>query len=307
MSRAGKGTWPTADTGTPLVPAAHPRLKHTRAGSQPTRPPAYSGGVSEHSNTPVDPRPQPATSPAALTSLWPGLDDPEHSYWYAERFRALGARGEDIHGESRLMDVLAPRHGLLLDAGCGSGRHGGHLARVGHRVVGVDIDPRLIEAARQDHPGALWLVGDLTSLDVRAADVLAQAPEATGESLEQQAGQASVIGADAVASRSEWAEKLAVTPADRALFDGALLAGNVLDFIPSQHQGEAVRRVAAHLRPGGFALVGCRVGRGFDPADLDAALPSAGLVLEQRFATWDLQPWDEMTSDFCVSILRRIP
>lgn len=102
------------------------------------------------------------------TSLWPGLEDPEHSAWYIDRFRAMAAEGVDLQGEARLIDTLSPRGARLLDAGCGPGRHGGYLARMGHRVVGVDIDPALIEAAREDHPDATWLVGDLATLDLAA-------------------------------------------------------------------------------------------------------------------------------------------
>lgn len=43
-------------------------------------------------------------------------------------------------------------HGLvdgpLLDLGCGSGRHLRALAADGHRVTGVDLDPRMLAAAR---------------------------------------------------------------------------------------------------------------------------------------------------------------
>ena len=195
------------------------------------------------------------------TSSWPGLLDPEHSRWYIERFRVMAAEGADLQGESRLVDVLAPRGARLLDAGCGPGRHGGHLARLGHRVVGVDIDPALVAAAREDHPDATWLVGDLATLDLAA--------QGQGEP-----------------------------------FDGALVAGNVMDFIGEPHRAGAVRRVAAHVRADGFVVIGCRLDRGFTPADLDAAAPSAGLRLEHRFATWDLRPWHD-DADFAVSVLRR--
>lgn len=198
--------------------------------------------------------------PTPPTTHWPGLADPEHSRWYIERFRSMASEGADLQGESRLVDVLAPRGARLLDAGCGPGRHGGHLASLGHRVVGVDIDPALIEAARADHPGATWLVADLVTLDLAAQGE----PEP---------------------------------------FDGALVAGNVMDFVTEDHRGSAVARVAAHVRPGGFVVVGCRVGRGFTPADLDAAAAACGLRLEHRFATWDLAPWTE-DADFAVSVLR---
>ncbi|OFB37277.1 SAM-dependent methyltransferase, partial [Mycolicibacterium sp. (ex Dasyatis americana)] len=42
---------------------------------------------------------------------------------------------------------------------------------VGHRVVGVDVDPALIEAAENDHPGPRWLVGDLAELDLPARGI----------------------------------------------------------------------------------------------------------------------------------------
>ena len=72
--------------------------------------------------------------------------------------------GADLDGEARLIDALAPRGARILDAGCGPGRIGGELVRRGHAVVGVDIDPALLEAARAQHPEALWLHGDLAHL-----------------------------------------------------------------------------------------------------------------------------------------------
>lgn len=97
--------------------------------------------------------------------------DPGHSHWYVERFRSLARAGEDLHGEARLVDAMAPRDAHILDAGCGPGRLGGYLATLGHRVVGVDADPVLIEAAEQDHPGPRWLVGDLAELDLPARGI----------------------------------------------------------------------------------------------------------------------------------------
>ncbi len=94
--------------------------------------------------------------------------NPGHSAWYIERFRAMAAAGDDLDGEARFVDAMVPRRSRILDAGCGPGRVGGQLARAGHDVVGVDIDPILIDAARQDHPGATWLVADLAELDLAA-------------------------------------------------------------------------------------------------------------------------------------------
>ena len=91
---------------------------------------------------------------------------PGHSRWYIERFREMARNGEDLAGEARLVDAMVPRAARILDAGCGPGRVGGHLAAAGHRVVGVDLDPELIAAAEQDHPGPRWIVGDLAELDL---------------------------------------------------------------------------------------------------------------------------------------------
>jgi SAM-dependent methyltransferase len=92
--------------------------------------------------------------------------DPGHSTAYVQRFRDLAAGGMDIVGEARLVDAMLPRGARVLDAGCGPGRVGGYLASVGHDVVGVDVDPVLIAAAEEDHPGPRWLVGDLAELEL---------------------------------------------------------------------------------------------------------------------------------------------
>lgn len=99
-------------------------------------------------------------------------DDPGHSTWYIERFRSMAAAGEDLAGEARLVDALAPRGARILDAGCGPGRVGAFLADAGHEVVGVDIDPALIAAAEEDHPGPRWLVDDLATLDLPARGIV---------------------------------------------------------------------------------------------------------------------------------------
>ncbi len=97
--------------------------------------------------------------------------NPGHSTWYVERFRSMAAAGDDLAGEARFVDAMAPRQAHILDAGCGPGRVGGALAQLGHRVVGVDIDPVLIEAAEEDHPGPTWLVDDLATVDLRARGI----------------------------------------------------------------------------------------------------------------------------------------
>lgn len=99
---------------------------------------------------------------------WQTDTDDGHSAWYVERFRTMAADGADLEGEARLIDAMAPRGARVLDAGCGPGRTGAALHRMGHHVVGVDADPVLIDAAVADHPGPTWLVADLSELDLAA-------------------------------------------------------------------------------------------------------------------------------------------
>jgi 2-polyprenyl-3-methyl-5-hydroxy-6-metoxy-1,4-benzoquinol methylase len=188
-----------------------------------------------------------------------GLQNPDRSQWYVERFRGMAAEGADLAGEARTIDAMVPRGARVLDAGCGPGRVGGELARRGHTVVGVDVDPVLIEAARTDHPEGSWHVGDLAELDLPAAGV---------------------------------AEP----------FDVAVMAGNVLTFVAPGTEAEVLRRIRAHLAPGGRLVVGFGAGRGYTPEALDLDAREAGFRVEHRFATWDLRPW-EPASDFLVAVL----
>ncbi|WP_240916110.1 bifunctional 2-polyprenyl-6-hydroxyphenol methylase/3-demethylubiquinol 3-O-methyltransferase UbiG [Sanguibacter sp. HDW7] len=97
--------------------------------------------------------------------------NPDHSTWYVERFRAMARDGKDVDGEARLVDAMLPRGARILDAGSGPGRVGSALAARGHTVVGVDVDPVLVAAAEEDHPGSTWLVGDLVDMDLPARGI----------------------------------------------------------------------------------------------------------------------------------------
>jgi SAM-dependent methyltransferase len=114
-----------------------------------------------------------AVSEGVDPSRWVELtrENAEHSSWYVERFRAMAAAGDDLAGEARFVDAMVARGARILDAGCGPGRVGSALAHAGHEVVGVDVDPFLIAAAEQDHPGPRWLVGDLAELDLPARGI----------------------------------------------------------------------------------------------------------------------------------------
>ena len=109
------------------------------------------------------------TEPSAWVRMT--QENPEHSVGYIQRWKDLAAQGIDLLGEARLVDAMLERGSRVLDAGCGQGRIGGHLASVGHDVVGVDVDPVLIAEAKRVHPDARWLVGDLAELDLPSAGV----------------------------------------------------------------------------------------------------------------------------------------
>lgn len=84
---------------------------------------------------------------------------------YIARFARLEAEGTDLHGEARTVDAMLPRGARILDAGCGAGRLAAELARRGHQVTGVDLDPVLVAAARE-YPELTVHEADLATLDL---------------------------------------------------------------------------------------------------------------------------------------------
>jgi SAM-dependent methyltransferase len=180
-----------------------------------------------------------------------------HAQWYIDRFRRMAAEGQDLAGEARLLDALVPPHSRILDAGCGTGRLSGELHRRGHDVVGVDVDPALVDAAVADHPGPRYVVADLATLRL-----------------------------------------------DGPPFDAALLAGNVLVFVAPGSERDVLAHVAAHVRPDGVVVTGFATDREYQLDAFDRDCAAAGLLLEHRFATWDLRPWQD-GAPWAVTVLRR--
>lgn len=84
---------------------------------------------------------------------------------YDARWRELAESGKNIHGEADLVESLLHRSDqTVLDAGCGTGRVAIELARRGHRVWGVDSDPRMLQTAQSKVPELHWLQADLADL-----------------------------------------------------------------------------------------------------------------------------------------------
>lgn len=202
-----------------------------------------------------------------MTQTWKTIvdADPGHSRRYAKRWDDMVAEGVDIDGEARLIDAMAPRGARILDAGCGQGRTGAYLHERGHRVTGVDLDPHLVERARELCPDASWEVADLAGegwaagpfdLAVSAGNVLAF-----------------------------------VDPADRGIVL-ANLAGRLVS--ASDDVGGRDGRL----------VVGFGLDRGWSREEFDADAREAGLEVEQRWSTWDLRPFDD-DSGFMVAVLVR--
>ena len=83
---------------------------------------------------------------------------------YEQRFERLAASGVDVHGEAAFVSSFAPV--AVLDAGCGTGRVAIELARRGIDVVGVDLDPAMLEVARRKAPELDWREANLATLDL---------------------------------------------------------------------------------------------------------------------------------------------
>ncbi|MRK00442.1 MULTISPECIES: class I SAM-dependent methyltransferase [Aeromicrobium] len=96
---------------------------------------------------------------------------------------------------------------------------------------------------------------------------------------------------------------LATLALDEEPFDLAVMAGNVMVFVAPDSEQSVLSSVRAAVRPGGRVVVGFATDREYALADFDADVAAAGLVHEQRFATWDLVPWTE-DADFAVTFLR---
>ena len=93
---------------------------------------------------------------------------------YDATYDRRAAAGENVHGEADFVQTFAPKS--VLDAGCGTGRVGRELARRGLDVVGVDIDPEMLDTARRKAPGVDWRLADLASVDLgRTFDAIVMA------------------------------------------------------------------------------------------------------------------------------------
>jgi SAM-dependent methyltransferase len=101
----------------------------------------------------------------------------------------------------------------------------------------------------------------------------------------------------------EWIEHdLATLDLDRT-FDAVMMAGNVPLFTPPGTHRAVVAGCARHVAPGGALVAGFQLGRGYELAAYDRDCEAAGLVLADRFASWDRNPFSP-GGDYAVSVHR---
>jgi trans-aconitate methyltransferase len=82
---------------------------------------------------------------------------------YDDRFGFVARYGDD------LVDALDPSPGqLILDLGCGTGRHAAAMTARGAQVVGMDADPAMLARARVEHPEVRFVEADATHFDLVA-------------------------------------------------------------------------------------------------------------------------------------------
>ena len=97
--------------------------------------------------------------------------DEQKTYW-DEYYERLGERGSDLDWGGRWTAPFLPLLRAagatnILELGCGTGNDAARLAREGFHVIGIDLSPGAVAAARRKY-------GDL--VDVRVADMTAGLP-----------------------------------------------------------------------------------------------------------------------------------
>jgi 2-polyprenyl-3-methyl-5-hydroxy-6-metoxy-1,4-benzoquinol methylase len=123
-----------------------------------------------------------------------------------------------------------------------------------------------------------------------------------------------VVGVDADLSMIETARRRApdvtwlhddMTTVDLGRrFEVVVMAGNVPLFTPPGTERALVAGCARHVAPGGALVAGFQLDRSYDLEQYDADAAAAGLVVAERFATWDRDPF-VAGGGYAVSVHRR--
>jgi SAM-dependent methyltransferase len=90
--------------------------------------------------------------------------------WSQAGWRLEGGEPVD-EAEHKLITPVLRRHlptqGIVVDAGCGTGKWVAHLHRLGYRIIGLDLSPDALAAARRDAPGAGLALADTQRAPIR--------------------------------------------------------------------------------------------------------------------------------------------
>lgn len=69
----------------------------------------------------------------------------------------------------QMLEPIAP--GYALDLACGTGRHARRMVELGHRVVGVDLTPQMLQRAADNVPQASFREGDLRAIPLPSGEL----------------------------------------------------------------------------------------------------------------------------------------
>ena len=94
----------------------------------------------------------------------------ESPYARAAEFYDLIYRDKPYEAEAREVHRVIQKHlrsggNALLDVGCGTGSHIGHLRRH-YRCDGLDLDAGFLDIARELYPGSAFYQGDMADFDL---------------------------------------------------------------------------------------------------------------------------------------------
>jgi SAM-dependent methyltransferase len=98
-----------------------------------------------------------------LSAVRIGLDPEAYAVGFysdfAEYYEAVFPYRDEVYAFLKSCIPAGPSR--ILDAGCGTGHYCGRLAADGFQVVGVDLDPQMIEVARRTYPGPTFHCADI--------------------------------------------------------------------------------------------------------------------------------------------------
>jgi len=80
--------------------------------------------------------------------------------------------GDVAEAAARAVVKRLSQPAFIVDLGCGSGTFARAMTERGHRVLGIDLSPSMIERARRNAPQARFRVGSFVDVALPACDVV---------------------------------------------------------------------------------------------------------------------------------------